>query len=118
MSGHFVYDFFMGACLHPRLGPFDLKFFAEIRISWFLLFINTVRGVGGGRRVTQHPLAGELFPSRFQASCAYQQWVNAESPTLDIFDGFKIPKVPLPMLVMLTAHFLYANACAKGEHYV
>ena len=37
------YDFLMGAILHPRLfgGRLDVKMFAEIRLSWFLLFILT-----------------------------------------------------------------------------
>ncbi|KAG8712389.1 C-24(28) sterol reductase [Ceratobasidium sp. 394] len=25
MSGNFMYDFFMGACLNPRIGSVDLK---------------------------------------------------------------------------------------------
>ena len=34
----------MGAILHPRLfnGRIDIKMFAEIRVSWFLLFILTL----------------------------------------------------------------------------
>lgn len=50
--------------------------FAEIRISWFLLFILTV-------------------------SAAAKQ--HAE-------DG----AVSAPMCLLILAHFLYANACAKG----
>lgn len=42
MSGNFIYDFFMGAPLNPRLGPVDLKMFAEARISWILLFLLTL----------------------------------------------------------------------------
>jgi delta24(24(1))-sterol reductase len=41
MSGNVVYDFFMGAPLNPRIGSLDLKMFAEIRISWMLLFFLT-----------------------------------------------------------------------------
>lgn len=41
MSGNIVYDFFMGAPLNPRIGSLDLKMFAEIRISWMLLFFLT-----------------------------------------------------------------------------
>lgn len=41
MSGNVLYDFFMGACLNPRIGSLDLKMFAEIRISWMLLFFLT-----------------------------------------------------------------------------
>jgi delta24(24(1))-sterol reductase len=75
-----LYDFFMGAALHPRIGLLDIKFFAEIRISWYLLFINTL-------------------------SCAAQQQATTGS-------------VSGSMYVLILAHFLYANACAKGEHYV
>jgi delta24(24(1))-sterol reductase len=42
MSGHVVYDFFMGAILNPRLGSVDLKLFCEARISWMLLFLLTL----------------------------------------------------------------------------
>lgn len=40
MSGNVIYDFFMGAVLHPRLpGDICLKMYAEIRNSWMLLFL-------------------------------------------------------------------------------
>jgi delta24(24(1))-sterol reductase len=42
MSGNPVYDFFMGAVLNPRVGGVDLKFFAEARVSWILLFLLTL----------------------------------------------------------------------------
>lgn len=42
MSGNFIYDFFMGAWLNPRLGRLDLKMWSEIRISWMLLFFLTL----------------------------------------------------------------------------
>jgi delta24(24(1))-sterol reductase len=42
MSGNFVYDFFMGAVLNPRIGRVDLKFFIETRVSWILLFLLTL----------------------------------------------------------------------------
>lgn len=41
MTGNLVYDFFMGASLNPRIGSLDMKMFAEIRISWMLLFFLT-----------------------------------------------------------------------------
>jgi delta24(24(1))-sterol reductase len=37
-SGNHLYDIFMGAWLNPRIGPLDLKMWAEIRIPWVLLF--------------------------------------------------------------------------------
>ncbi|KAG9128126.1 C-24(28) sterol reductase [Ceratobasidium sp. 392] len=44
MSGNFAYDFWMGACLNPRLGSVDLKMWAEVRIPWVLLFMIAVSG--------------------------------------------------------------------------
>ncbi|CAE6446070.1 unnamed protein product [Rhizoctonia solani] len=44
MSGNFMYDFFMGACLNPRIGNVDLKMWAEVRIPWVLLFLIAVSG--------------------------------------------------------------------------
>lgn len=41
MSGNTLYDFFMGAWLNPRIGRLDLKMWAEIRISWILLWLLT-----------------------------------------------------------------------------
>lgn len=38
MSGNLVYDYFMGSSLNPRIGSVDIKMWAEIRISWTLLF--------------------------------------------------------------------------------
>ena len=45
MSGYFLYDVFMGASLNPRLGPVDLKMFAEVRVPWVLLFLLGLSGV-------------------------------------------------------------------------
>ncbi|KAG9001466.1 C-24(28) sterol reductase [Tulasnella sp. JGI-2019a] len=44
MSGNFIYDFFMGAVLNPRIGNVDLKMFQEVRIPWVLLFYICVGG--------------------------------------------------------------------------
>ncbi|KAL9554598.1 hypothetical protein MBANPS3_002740 [Mucor bainieri] len=38
MSGNVFYDYFMGACLNPRIGKVDLKMWAEIRLPWPVLF--------------------------------------------------------------------------------
>lgn len=38
MSGNLIYDFFMGAPLNPRIGPVDLKMWAECRVPWPTLF--------------------------------------------------------------------------------
>jgi delta24(24(1))-sterol reductase len=77
MSGNHVYDFFMGAWLNPRIGVLDLKMWAEIRVSWTLLFLLTL------------------------SAAAHQYQVYGA--------------VSVPMKFMILAHFLYANACHKGE---
>lgn len=77
MSGNHVYDFFMGAPLHPRLGPLDLKMWAEVREAWVLLFLLTCSAAAH-----QYEVIGRVTP---------QMWF------------------------MILAHFLYTNACHKGE---
>uniref|UniRef100_A0A6B2L5L0 Delta(24(24(1)))-sterol reductase n=1 Tax=Arcella intermedia TaxID=1963864 RepID=A0A6B2L5L0_9EUKA len=77
MTGNVIYDFFMGAWLNPRFGKFDLKFWAETRVAWILLFVLTLSAA-----VTQFEKEGTVSPS---------------------------------MLFMVLAHFLYTNACMKGE---
>ncbi|KAJ7696605.1 ergosterol biosynthesis ERG4/ERG24 [Mycena rosella] len=44
MSGNFIYDVFMGAILNPRLGPIDLKMWAEVRVPWVIVFFLSVSG--------------------------------------------------------------------------
>lgn len=42
MTGCFVYDFFMGAELNPRMfGILDFKMFFEVRLPWYILLIVT-----------------------------------------------------------------------------
>ncbi len=77
MSGSFLYDYFMGAWLNPRLGRLDLKMWAEIRIAWILLFLLTLSAAAH-----QHATWGTIST---------------------------------PMIFMIVAHGLYANACMKGE---
>ncbi|KAK2592590.1 C-24(28) sterol reductase [Conoideocrella luteorostrata] len=38
LTGHLIYDFFMGAELNPRIGILDFKMFYEVRIPWYILF--------------------------------------------------------------------------------
>ncbi|KAI7904016.1 ergosterol biosynthesis ERG4/ERG24 [Cokeromyces recurvatus] len=77
MSGNFVYDYFMGACLNPRIGHVDLKMWAEIRLPWPVLFYLSL-------------------------SCLLKQYETYGTVTA-------------PAVFMVLAHFLYANACQKGE---
>jgi delta24(24(1))-sterol reductase len=80
LSHNHLYDFFMGSVLNPRLGPLDLKMFAEIRVSWMQLFLLT--------------LSAALKQRQLEGQVSYSMWL------------------------MLAAHFLYANACMKGEECV
>ena len=102
MSGNFVYDLFMGAPLNPRIGNVDLKMWSEIRIPWKLLFL-----ISASAAVKVHQKN-------------YNEAVSAGVPTyLDL--GFAtVPKIftGSPLIFMVTAHFLYANACMKGEEFI
>lgn len=44
LSNNWVYDHFMGVSLNPRIGPVDLKMFAEVRVPWVLLFFISLSG--------------------------------------------------------------------------
>ncbi|KAL9110927.1 MAG: hypothetical protein Q9227_004542 [Pyrenula ochraceoflavens] len=78
MTGHLIYDFFMGAELNPRMfGLLDFKMFFEVRLPWYILFLVSL-----GAAARQYEQFG---------------YVSGE----------------VAFLVM--AHFLYANACSKGE---
>lgn len=81
MTGHHVYDFFMGAELNPRMFAWlDFKMFFEVRLPWFILFLTTL-------------------------GAAARQWEVYGYVTGEV--GF-----------LLMAHFLYANACCKGEEMI
>ncbi|KAF5003369.1 hypothetical protein FDECE_10075 [Fusarium decemcellulare] len=81
MTGHFIYDFFMGAELNPRMfGILDFKMFFEVRMPWYILLILSL-----GAAARQHELYG---------------YVSGE------------------VWFLVMAHFLYANACAKGEELI
>ena len=80
MTGSFIYDFFMGAELHPRMGLLDLKMFCEIRLPWYIL----------------------LLISCAAATRQYEKY------------GYVTSQVMFKVMV----HWLYANACAKGEELV
>jgi len=59
MSGNFIYDLFMGACLNPRIGKVDLKMWAEVRIPWHILFFLSVSGC-----LKQYDAYGYVTPVR------------------------------------------------------
>ncbi|KAJ1487708.1 ergosterol biosynthesis ERG4/ERG24 [Baffinella frigidus] len=76
-SGNAVYDFFLGTYLNPRVGSLDIKMWAEIRVSWCLLFLLTL-----GSAYKQYETQGQVSNS---------------------------------IIFLAVAHWLYANACHKGE---
>ena len=81
MTGHHIYDFFMGAELNPRLlGWLDFKMFFEVRLPWFILFMLSL-----GAALKQYEDFGKVTPE---------------------------------VCFVLMAHFIYANACAKGEELI
>ncbi|KAJ2328671.1 C-24(28) sterol reductase [Coemansia sp. RSA 2673] len=79
-SGNFIYDFFMGVCLNPRIGTLDLKMVTELRVPWPVLFFISL-------------------------SCALKQYEEI---------GYVTPESAF----MVLAHWLYSNACNKGEECV
>ncbi|PHH80155.1 hypothetical protein CDD80_2693 [Ophiocordyceps camponoti-rufipedis] len=81
MTGHVIYDFFMGAELNPRMfGILDFKMFCEVRMPWYMLLILSL-----GAAARQYERYG---------------YVSGE------------------VLFLVMAHYLYANACAKGEELI
>ena len=94
-TGDPVYDIFMGVTKNPRSfgGRLDWKLFAELRASWATLFVLT--------------LAASLAASESVAS-------DAESPP-EGYVRFLGRRVSNASLLLLLAHWLYANACHKGE---
>jgi delta24(24(1))-sterol reductase len=72
MSGQFLYDFFMGAILNPRLGRVDLKLFCEARISWILLFLLTLSAAA-----KEYQLRGTVSGAMIFMVCAHGLYTNA-----------------------------------------
>lgn len=72
MSGSVPYDFFMGSTLNPRLGPVDLKMFAEIRASWLQLFLLTCSAAA-----SQHARHGSVSNSMWLMVAAHLLYANA-----------------------------------------
>ena len=72
MSGNFMYDFFMGAALNPRIGPIDLKMWAEVRIPWILLFLISVSGA-----CQQYEQYGYVTPNMAFMVLATGLYINA-----------------------------------------
>ncbi|KAH9027934.1 ERG4/ERG24 ergosterol biosynthesis protein [Lactarius hengduanensis] len=72
MSGNFIYDVFMGAALNPRIGPVDLKMWAEVRIPWVIVFFLAVSGA-----CKQYEQYGAVTPNMAFMCLATWLYLNA-----------------------------------------
>lgn len=79
MSGSFIYDVFMGAALNPRIGPVDLKMWAEVRIPWVIVFFLAVSGA-----CKQYEQYGAVTPVRVTLSSLWTVLVEWHSPEYGI----------------------------------
>ena len=91
-----VYDVFMGIFANPRSfgGRLDWKLFTEIRASWATLFLLTLAA----------SLAGHDDPRD-----------DDDDGTGTIGCFFARCRISNASFLLLIAHWLYANACHKGE---
>lgn len=87
MSGEFIYDFFMGSWLNPRIGSFDLKMWAEIRVSWMQLFILTLSAAFKQYETLGHLTGGMwlIVYSQYLYSNACMKGEECVPTTWDIF---------------------------------
>lgn len=116
LSGNHVYDFFMGSILNPRIGILDLKMFAEIRISWMLLFLITTANA-----LKQLEEYGKISNSMIVIWVAQTLYTNAcmkgeecIPTTWDIFHekfGWMLVfwNSELPFLYALQSYYIYTN---------
>ena len=111
-TGRFLYDFFMGAELNPRSfdGKLDWKMFAELRVSWVTLFLLTASAAAKQARSRRDAAAylSENIGDDFLSAAARQLFFSSDFFT-------PLSRVSSASWLMLAAHWLYANACQKGE---
>ena len=72
MSGNWIYDYFMGSTLNPRIGSVDIKMFCEIRISWTLLFAIAMGAVS-----KQYELYGRVSGNAWLFAYGTALYLNA-----------------------------------------
>ncbi|CAE8627982.1 unnamed protein product, partial [Polarella glacialis] len=105
------YDFFIGLGVHPRIGKVvDIKMVAETRVSWNLLLLISV----GCWVQSARELGSFCNPSAFMAS-------KYQARKAGLYTGISRQlhhSLAEPRLHQVLAHLLYANACAKGEHFI
>jgi Delta24(24(1))-sterol reductase len=72
VSGNVIYDYFMGACLNPRIGSVDLKMWGEVRIPWVIVFFLAVSGA-----CKQYETYGYVTPNMAFMCLATALYLNA-----------------------------------------
>lgn len=90
-SGIFIYDFFIGRALNPRIGNFDLKFFCELRpglVGWMLINLSFAAAQYSKHGVvTNTMILVNLFEGWYVLDALYNE--AAILTTMDITtDGF------------------------------
>lgn len=96
----------MGAALNPRAfgGRLDLKMWSELRVSWVTLFLLTISAAAKQRRCGLDDGVGST--------------VAIGGTRVSEDDSLHFLGISGASWLMLTAHWLYANACQKGEESV
>ncbi len=111
MSGNLMYDIFMGAPLNPRIGPLDLKMFAEIRVPWTILFF-----MSSSAAVRQYQTYGSVsgpMVSDNDTLLHIYIYIYIYIHILNL--SFMYYALVVLQAFMVLAHLLYVNACMKGE---
>ena len=101
-----LYDFFMGTELNPRSfgDKLDWKMFVELRVSWVTLFLLTASA------------AAKQARARREAAFFLSQKLGDDFLSAAVARAVTdYPYVSSASLLLLAAHWLYANACQKGE---
>lgn len=124
MSGNDVYDVFMGSILNPRIGILDLKMFAEIRVSWMLLFLITTSNA-----LKQYQVHGYISNSMIIIWLAQVLYTNAcmkgeecIPTTWDIFHekfGWMLifwNLAGVPFLYAIQSYYIYVNDIRLDTH--
>mmetsp|Transcript_38100 Transcript_38100/g.38785 ORF Transcript_38100/g.38785 Transcript_38100/m.38785 type:complete len:492 (+) Transcript_38100:46-1521(+) len=71
-TGLFIYDFFMGTILYPRLGIVDIKMVAEARWSWLTLILLTL-----SCGIQQYETTGKVSKEMMMMILAHWLYSNA-----------------------------------------
>jgi len=123
-SGNPFYDFFLGVWLNPRIGKLDLKMFAEVRVSWIMLFFITLSAA-----VKQYEVYGYVSTSMWFMVIAHFLYTNAIMKgedciptTWDIFHekwGWMLifwNMAGVPFVYTAQSVFILRNSPAHTEH--